>query len=1116
MTTESRVSVEGLNFTVMARGADDASRAARTEALLRRWRDQISQRKVLFSTVSILPLAACGDSKTVRVKDPTDISGRSGLDGYTLNFLNANSTLTLTPAQHNSLPFINTAGTQTLVFSAAGAIATKPGIENYQIIEGSTLSISPNTAGVNVTKLDDGDDTTNATTTVVIGGMSPVGTFSGFGPLDTLELELDANISGMNGGGVLGFGAINFAGANGVSLTMTVAQHNAMTMQGTANFQTIALADGGAIAAKSGIEAYDLSNEGNTITVNGSQSDVNIKGGSGDDIIVVGGFAASGTYSGLTSNDAIRVLDGADLTAVNGGAAFGAGILDVNGAAGTYTMTQAQHEGLETVGNADGEQTIRIVTGGTITGFDGIENYVLSDGGHFFVANSDELGVNITAGGGADTIVVGILAVSGTYAGLSAFDTISVTAGANISGVNGGGSTGAGILDLNGSSGTYTMSTEQHEHFDPIVNKDGLQTFSLTTSGTIHAEAGIEAYELSDVGNTIVVNAAQSSVNIEGGAGADIIVVGGLAVSGTYSGLTSLDTISAAAGADLSGVNGGAATGAGRLDVHNTSGVFAMSQAQHEAFEVVDNLIGIQTFAISTRGNVTARDNVENYLLSGEGNTITVSDTQPDVNIEGGSGDDVIVVGSFAASGTYSGLTSSDAIRVLNGADLTAVNGGAALGAGILDAHDAAGTYTMTQAQHEGLHTAIHSEGDQTIRIVTGGTITALDGIEEYLLSNAGNSLIVNSDEPGVNVTGGAGADTIVVGGLAVSGTYTGLTAADTISVTAGAAISAINNHTATGAGTLDLNNSTGPFILSLAQNEAFDTFANKAGEQTFVLTTSGTVNAEAGIENYHLADAGGSTFMQSASTTSVSVRSGAGDDLIVTQAADALRDAMSIDLSSGGNDTIRILNDTGSLAGNGTVSTGYGGFGATPFGTYAGYNQGSFANTASGWSATKPGSDTFVEVEGFTAFATDSDRDTIQLSGYTGALIESINRTTTDLNGVASGAILEINSADSGFTIAINQAGSLSTVATMLSTLSNVADGEYYAILYDGSDTNANAFLYYARATEGDGFDFADTNGASGGYDTDSLELLAVFHDVGANAFSSLNFEAAAAVGVP
>jgi hypothetical protein len=208
----------------------------------------------------------------------------------------------------------------------------------------------------------------------------------------------------------------------------------------------------------------------------------------------------------------------------------------------------------------------------------------------------------------------------------------------------------------------------------------------------------------------------------------------------------------------------------------------------------------------------------------------------------------------------------------------------------------------------------------------------------------------------------------------------------------------------------------------------------------------------------------------------------------------------------------VRILNDTGVVdSTTGLVTTDFGGFGGNITNSGANtedkYNDASFATTAADWSGlSSPGSTTYVDIHGFTASATDNGRDTVQLAKFTGGFVDEVNRTSTDLLGIASGSVFEINSAS--FTVNGDQFGNLQSVATMLDSLSNVGDGEYYIVVYNGRDVNADAALYYARATEGDGFDFADSDGSTGGYDTDSLELLAVFHEVGSNEFSSLNFE--------
>jgi hypothetical protein len=53
------------------------------------------------------------------------------------------------------------------------------------------------------------------------------------------------------------------------------------------------------------------------------------------------------------------------------------------------------------------------------------------------------------------------------------------------------------------------------------------------------------------------------SRNVAGGAGADTVNVAALTATGTYTNLGALDTIEATNGANITGVNAGAATGAG-------------------------------------------------------------------------------------------------------------------------------------------------------------------------------------------------------------------------------------------------------------------------------------------------------------------------------------------------------------------------------------------------------------------------------------------------------------------------------------------------------------------------------------------------------------------------
>ncbi|MEB3201608.1 MAG: hypothetical protein VKK05_02200, partial [Synechococcus sp.] len=661
-------------------------RAQRLDELMGRWRKQVMKRKGLLSTVSILPLAACSDPKTLTIGNPTDdISARTDLSGFSLDLQNATTELTMTLEQHNDVSFINTAGTQTVVLTTAGTTSTKPGIENYEILEGTTLAISSSTDGVNVTETG----TNGTVSTIDVSGRTLTGNFVDFDATDILKVTQSANISGAAGaagsdplvaGSALGFGVLDFADSDGVTVTMTIAQHDAMTMTGTDNAQTIKLSNAGTVATKPGIENYEIL-EGTTLTI--ASNAVNV-----------------------TESD-----DGDDTTP------------DVN-----------------------------------------------------------------------STLIVGGRTLTGTYTGFDAGDVLEVTTTADISGANSGGVLGLGVVDFKDTDGvTLTMSVAQHGAM-ALTNTDGTQTVTLSDAGAIFGKQGIENYELSDAGNTILVNTNQTDVNITGGTAADIVDVGGFTVDGTYTGLGVDDTIVALPGADISGVNGGNATGAGILIVNNSAGTFTMTQAQHQGLATVNNTDGVQTFALTTAGVLTAREGIENYTLhNGAGNVISV---------------------------------------------LAATN--------------------------------------------------------------------VNANA--------ASADVINVGGLTVTGTYQTGTE-DTISATAGANISgaAIGSVDA-----LDINNSAGTYTMTQAQHEQLATVSYTNNAQTFVLTSAGTITARLGIENYHLADAGGSTFTQIADPntpkTAVSVKSGSGNDLIITSAVDENRDVLTIDLTSGGNDTVRILNDSGSV----------------------------------------------------------------------------------------------------------------------------------------------------------------------------------------------------------
>jgi hypothetical protein len=358
----------------------------------------------------------------------------------------------------------------------------------------------------------------------------------------------------------------------------------------------------------------------------------------------------------------------------------------------------------------------------------------------------------------------------------------------------------------------------------------------------------------------------------------------------------------------------------------------------------------------------------------------------------------------------------------------------------------------------------------------------------------------------GQDVTFGTGNDTLDVNGLIVTGS---LIDVETLQVSSsGANISGalITNAAAAGATTngqisgtfIDFDGSTATLTVAVSQNETMRTTGlvtnAAAGTQTLVIHDAGTLTGIGSIENYVLSNSG-NTFTQVLGNTSVT--GGSGNDTIITDSTDATRAALTIQLGGGGTDTVRILNTGISGLGGALVDD------ATGLPVMAVMNNTTLNNTIAMWDGTSGTS--AVTITGFTA---GNDGDKVKyLDGATSVLVGGfagdVDISANNLASLAPNSVIEI-SAD---TVQIADGTNLGAVATILSQLNNVQDGHYYVVIYDGDGANANAYLYAAVATEGDFFDFADINGNTNGYDTDTVELIGFMQNVGANAFTSLNF---------
>jgi len=247
-------------------------------------------------------------------------------------------------------------------------------------------------------------------------------------------------------------------------------------------------------------------------------------------------------------------------------------------------------------------------------------------------------------------------------------------------------------------------------------------------------------------------------------------------------------------------------------------------------------------------------------------------------------------------------------------------------------------------------------------------------------------------------------------------------------------------------------------------------------------------------IEKIHLADGGNTLVLGTEAYNGgngiSTVVGGSGNDFITTYADDTARGSLTLDLSEGGKDTISILN---------TAVLGAGANEAV--------NRSTRTATMAYWSGlgSQPGKDA-VTLIGFTA---GDGGDVVDVHDATTNVVSAGFAPEVDPNvipnmsGYAPNSVFEIDATKwQQSTTPTN----LVSLAAMLDNLGNVADGKYYIVVYNGGTVTADAYLYAATATNGDGFNFADT-AADAFVDLDTVELIGVFKNVGYNSFTGNNF---------
>jgi hypothetical protein len=637
---------------------------------------------------------------------------------------------------------------------------------------------------------------------------------------------------------------VDFADATD-SVTFTAAQNNGVViLAGGADTgsQTVTISSAATnLTTNVNIEHYVLNGEAaNTITLSADAQTVTTAVHASTQTVKTGiADFTSGTITGnSTATDILNVT-------VN---ATGTGIKDltltsveqITLASGISTkMTIAQNTKVTT---ASGTNTVTLSAAGTATGAatsgNEVENYVLATGANIFTLGYAGQSVTFQTGN-ADTLNVGGLTVTGTFAGIEAADNIVMTTGANISGMVGTNAVAA-LADI---TGAVTMTAAQAAAFTTVTANGLSDQITLTTASTsITADAAIETYVLSAAGaNTITLTASGQNVTTGANASAQEIKTGALtSYTGTITGnntdtstVLTIDTNNTnIASANL---NIGAITGVDVLAL-GTNAV-TMTAAQHAS------LIGINTTsAITGTGGITLStvatgaaqldDTVATYTLATTGaNSVTLGAAGQNV-VLGGASADTIALAALTPTGYISGLAAADTLSTINGAVLSSLkpsSGGAAgdvTGAGILAFADGV---TVKAAQLLGFSTLTGS-GTPVITAadaVSGSLSSTISTTDTQItLANANNSITFTGSLAAGNVLKINGA-TITTDTNAL--TFNGSAEADgKFSVTGGAGSDVITG----GAGDDTLNGGAG-----------LDTITGGAGADTIDLGATGEVD---------------------------------------------------------------------------------------------------------------------------------------------------------------------------------------------------------------------------------------------------------------------------------
>jgi Ca2+-binding RTX toxin-like protein len=1020
-----------------------------------------------------------------------------------------------------------------------------------------------NVASVEVLELADGTNTIElgATHAQTAGIVSVVGG-TGADSIDASSYTVALNVASGAGADDIQTGSGNDIVDGGAGNdTVASGSGNDSVSAGSGDDSIVAGAGNDTIAAGSGSDKIDAGANDDTLqfAVDDLTSSDTVGGGNNTDTLEL---TTSGTLQDLDMFNVTSVenlvLAGGTNNITLGDRGEEAGIVSVVGGTGADAINASAYDtnAIE-VASGDGDDYVRTGVGAdTVSAGDGADTVVSGSGADTVSAGAGDDVVN--TGAGNDTILAGagsesVLAGDGTD--VLQFAIAEVTVADTVAG-----EAGNDHLILSSAGTLVDADLTNFSSVEFMTLADGTNTITLGAEAqgaglvSVNGGTGADAIDASDYSANIEISAGNGANYIQTGSGDDSVTTG-----------TGADTIAAGAGAES------VVAGSGDDLIQ-----FAINDVT--SADVVGGDAGTDTLQLTTAGaladvDLTNFTSIENLVLADGTNTIelgaeakgagivsVVGGTGADsinaasvaqaIEVIGGAGDDHITTSTGNYADTINAGTGNDTVSAGDGADT--INAGAGddsvlAGAGndtvlagtgddFIDGGNGVDVFQFAIDDVTSGDTVTGGTGNDHLILTTAGTLADADltnfTLVEYMsLADGSNNITLGAEAQGaglVSVNGGTGADTIDASSYTTAIKVNSDTGSDYVLTGTG------NDTVLSGAGSDTIGTGTGNDSINAGADNDTILFAADAIDindrvdggtgtaDTMALTTGSHTLTDAdftntvNVERLVLADAGGvSVTLDDEAYNSGSgfstVVSGSGADTISTFDVDVARGTLVVDLGASDreidvvnfrNEAIATVNSSDDDVTNG------GGILDGAAGTSRSIANGDFVSDAN---ATTVGA-----VIG--NFESGDGGDRFDVNSNTGTFVDNyvLGTANATVAGLATGGVIEIASSSAQ----VQTSWTLSSVAELLSqngagnALKALQDGEYTVVLYDGTSSAADAYLFQITVDDGDGFDLAyvsgETEGGASGADfdndLDAIEFVGRLVDVGADTLTAQN----------